>query len=99
MGGVSVFQVEPSVFLDIEAFILDFPAYTPSLVGQLNDLLVLEREIGDPAEVCGLGLAGLLWIWLVFHTLQNTDRVFLLLRIGVGYIGIVSKLKNRTFTI
>ncbi len=33
MGGVSVFQVEPPVLLDIEAFILDFPAYTSSLVG------------------------------------------------------------------
>jgi hypothetical protein len=84
IGGVSVFQAEPSIFLNVEAFILDFLADTPSLVGQLKDLLVLEGEIGDPAEACSLGLAWLLWIWLAFHTLQDTDRMFLLLRIGVG---------------
>ena len=81
ISGVRVFQVEPPVFLNVEAFILDLPAYTPSLVGRLNDLLVLEGEIGDPAEACGLALP--LWIRLVFHTLQDTHRVLLLLRVHV----------------
>jgi len=38
------------MLLCVEAFILFFPAYTPSLVGQLLYVFGLDFEIGNPFE-------------------------------------------------
>ena len=45
---VGVFQVEIAVLLDVEAFILDLPTQTATLVGQAVDIAGSQAEIGDP---------------------------------------------------
>ena len=49
--GVGVFQSEPSVFLDIESFIFNFPSDPSSLVGDPSDVGRIEVEVGNPFEL------------------------------------------------
>jgi hypothetical protein len=47
---VGVFQRVAPIFLNMEAFIFDFPAEPTSLMGERDDLLGGDFETGDPLE-------------------------------------------------
>src|SRR3970282_2345338 len=54
---VGVFQRVSPMFLNIEAFILDLPTQPTSWIGQGSDILRCHREVAQPFEAGGAGLA------------------------------------------
>ena len=45
-----MFEIEAAIFLDIEAFVLDFPAQATALVGQGINIVRGGDEVGQPFE-------------------------------------------------
>ena len=79
---VDMFQFESPVLLDVEAFILDFPAESSSFIRECRDALGRHREIGHPLEVCGLGLA--VFVPSGFEALQDRNSMLPSLRVHIG---------------
>jgi len=50
---VGVFQAEPPVLLDIEAFVFNFPSCPSSFMGDSSDVFFLEADVGRPLEPFG----------------------------------------------
>jgi len=81
---VDMFQFESPVLLDVEAFTLrvDFPAESPSFIGERRDALGRHREIGHPLEARGLALTVL--VQSGFEALQDRDGMLASLGIHIG---------------
>src|SRR4030042_1421988 len=79
---VDMFQFESPVLLDVEAFILDFPAESPSFIRECRDAFGRHREIGHPLEARGLGLT--VWVWSGFEALQDRNCMLPSLRVHIG---------------
>ena len=82
MVTVDMFQFESPVLLDIEAFILDFPAESASFIRECRDTLGRHSEIGHPLEASGLELT--VFVQSGFKALQDRNGMLPSLSIDIG---------------
>ena len=75
-----VFQGKATVFLEVEALILNFPAQPTSLIGNGGRIGGEQGEIGQPFELGRLLPLG----GNRFDTLQNVERMAPIVTISVG---------------
>ncbi len=84
---VCVFELVPTILLDIESFVLNFPSKPSSFVGQFHDVVLGDPYVGHPLEfrdfllffiAFALFLAG-----ACVNALQDRKRVFVLVGIDV----------------
>jgi len=73
---VGMFQRVSPMLLDIEAFILDFPAQSSSFICQCSDIVGRHRQVADPLEA---GRAGLTVHPAGFETLKDRQRMLAVL--------------------
>ena len=81
--GKSVFQRIASGFLNVEAFILDFPAQATSLVGEWEHVVRGDVEIAHPAE---LGEFRLSLDEVRFTAVDHGEGMGAVLRIDIGEV-------------